>query len=178
MKHPVAIAVTAAFLLGLASAGALRLAVPPDPRPETAGPVDLGAVWAAALPDLSGRQQAIGQWRGKVLVLNFWAPWCPPCRKEIPGFIRLQRQYGAQGLQLVGVGLDSADKVSAYADATGIPYPLLLGEAAASDLARAAGNSLGGLPYTLVLDRQGNPVASHTGGLDEARLEALIKPLL
>ncbi|MFA5081845.1 MAG: TlpA disulfide reductase family protein, partial [Hydrogenophilaceae bacterium] len=130
MKHPVAIAITAALLLGLASAGALRLAAPPEPRPGMAEPVDLGAVWAAALPDLAGRSQAIGQWRGKVMVLNFWAPWCPPCRKEIPGFIRLQRQYGAQGLQFVGVALDAADKVGAYADAEAIPYPLLLGEAA------------------------------------------------
>lgn len=178
MKHPVAIAVTAAILLGLVSAGALRLAVPPGPHTETAAGVDLGAVWAAALPDLAGSSQPLGQWRGKVLVLNFWAPWCPPCRREIPGFIRLQQRYGAQGVQFVGVALDSPGKVVAYADATGINYPLLLGEAAAVELARAAGNGSGGLPYTLVLDRQGNPVANHTGALDETRLQALLEPLL
>ncbi|TCJ17103.1 TlpA family protein disulfide reductase [Parasulfuritortus cantonensis] len=178
MKHPVATAVAAALALGLVSTGALRLALPPPPAPSSVEAVEIGAVWAAALPDLGGRSQPLAQWRGKVLVLNFWAPWCPPCRREIPGFIRLQQAYGSRGLQFVGVALDTPDKVAAYADAAGIPYPLLLGDEAAASLARAAGNHLGGLPYTVVFDRRGNAVASHTGALAEERLEDLVKPLL
>lgn len=178
MKYPVTLALGAALVLALITAAALRLAAPPEPPAGSADAVDLGAVWAAALPDLAGNRQPLAQWRGKVLVLNFWAPWCPPCREEIPGFIRVQGRYAGGGLQIVGVALDLPDKVAAYADATGIPYPLLLGESEASALARAAGNHLGGLPYTVILDRRGNAVASQTGALDEARLEALIKPLL
>lgn len=177
MKHPVALAIAAALLLGLVSAGALRLAVPP-PTPTATEGIDPAAVWAAELPDLAGRPQALAQWRGKVLVLNFWAPWCPPCRQEIPGFARLHRRHAGAGLQFVGVSLDAPDKVRAYADSADIPYPLLLGEAAAAELARAAGNRSGGLPYTVVFDRRGNAITSHVGALDEARLASLIEPLL
>ena len=178
MKHPVALAVAAAVLLGLASSGALRLAVPRAPEPTAVEAVDLAALWTAELPDLAGRRQGLAQWRGKVLVLNFWAPWCPPCRKEIPGFVRLHHEYGGRGLQFVGVALDEAGKVRAYVDAEAIDYPILLGDASAAMLAQAAGNRLGGLPYTLVLDRQGKPVASLTGAVAEDRLEQLVKPLL
>lgn len=178
MKHPITLAVSVALLLVLASAAALRLTTPPGPVAATTDPVDPGAIWTATLPDLAGNRQPLDQWRGKVLVLNFWAPWCPPCRQEIPGFIRLQQAYGAQGLQFVGIALDMPDKVRAYADEADITYPLLLGDAEAAGLARAAGNQLGGLPYTVVLDRRGNPTATLTGGIDETRMEALIKPLL
>jgi thiol-disulfide isomerase/thioredoxin len=178
LKYPVALAVSAALLLALICIAVLRLVSPAEPGNGATEAVDVGAIWNAALPDLAGNRQPIAQWRDKVLVLNFWAPWCPPCREEIPGFIRLQRQYGERGLQFVGIALDSAEKVRAYADEVGITYPLLVGGASASELAHAAGNRLGGLPYTVVLDRRGAPIATITGGIDEARMEAMIKPLL
>jgi thiol-disulfide isomerase/thioredoxin len=81
----------------------------------------------AGCVDLAGKAQALRQWQGKVLVLNFWAPWCPPCREEIPDFIRLQERHGQAGLQFVGVALDDPDKVAAFVDETGINYPILLG---------------------------------------------------
>ncbi len=143
--------------------------------PETVRPA---ALWDARLPDLAQRPQAMRQWRGKVLLVNFWAPWCPPCRKEIPDFIRLQARLGGQGLQFVGVALDEADKVQAYADETGINYPVLLGGVEGVDLSREAGNRLGGLPYSVLFDRQGKAVATFSGAVTESRLEALVKPLL
>ena len=144
----------------------------------TVAEVNHAAVWDAQLPDLAGQTQALKQWQGKVVVLNFWAPWCPPCRKEIPGFIRQQDSLGVQGLQIVGVALDEAEKVQAYADETGINYPILLGEMQAVALGQAAGNRLGGLPYTAIFNRQGQVVATLVGELDEARLITLVKPLL
>lgn len=135
-------------------------------------------LWAAELPDLEGRRQTLAQWRGQVVVLNFWAPWCPPCRKEIPGFIRLQQRYGAQGLQFLGVALDRPEPVREYVQAEGINYPILLGGMAAAMLGQAAGNPQGGLPYTLILDRQGQPVISLLGAVSERRMEELIHPLL
>lgn len=140
--------------------------------------VRVDRVWAAELPDLDGQRQALTRWRGQVVVLNFWAPWCPPCRREIPGFIRLQQRYGPQGLQFLGVALDQPEAVLEYVQAAGINYPILLGGMTAVMLGQAAGNPQGGLPYTLILDRQGRPVITLLGAVSEQRMEALIRSLL
>lgn len=140
--------------------------------------VDISGVWNATLPDLVRQNQPLNQWLGKVTVLNFWAPWCPPCRKEIPGFIRLQQRLGSQGLQIVGVALDEAEKVQAYVDETGMDYPILLGGMKAVELGLAAGNRLGGLPYTVVFDRRGKAVATLMGEVAEERLAGIVEPLL
>lgn len=140
--------------------------------------VNIAGVWATTLPDLAQQPQPLKQWLGKVMVINFWAPWCPPCRKEIPGFIRLQERLGGQGLQIVGVALDEADKVQAYVDETGMDYPILLGGMKAVELGQAAGNRLGGLPYTVVFDRRGNAVATLVGEVAEERLAHIVEPLL
>ncbi|MDO9224978.1 MAG: TlpA disulfide reductase family protein [Pseudomonadota bacterium] len=134
--------------------------------------------WAASLPDLAHQRQPLTQWLGKVVVVNFWAPWCPPCRNEIPGFIALQDQHGAAGLQFIGVALDEHDKVAAFVESEGINYPTLLGGGEAVELGRIAGNRLGGLPYTVVFDRKGNAVAGLTGEVSRERMEALVQPLL
>jgi len=178
VRHPVAIGLAAALAISLGWFAGVRFLSPAPEGASAASSVQVAELWSANLPDLSSRNQPLKQWQGKVLVLNFWAPWCPPCREEIPGFIRLQEKYGARGLQFVGVALDEAAKVEAYVDEVGIPYPILLGEMDAVRLGQAAGNRLGGLPYTLILDRQGHPVDQVTGGLDEARLESLVAPLL
>jgi thiol-disulfide isomerase/thioredoxin len=178
LKHPLLIGLS--FGVGMALLGlfAYRHFEPAGDARQAVHGVDLQAVWSASLPDMAGRSQALAQWQGRVLVVNFWAPWCPPCRAEIPGFMRLQARHGAAGLQFVGIALDDPDKVRAYVAEAGITYPILLGGPDAAQLARAAGNRLGGLPYSVVFDRQGNPVAAHTGGLDEDRVERLIEPLL
>ena len=152
-----------------------------EPAPEASGAaseVRSAELFAATLPDLDGVKQPLSQWQGKVLVINFWAPWCPPCREEIPGFVHLQDKHGEHGLQFIGIALDEPDKVQAFMDESGINYPILLGGAEAVGLNRAAGNRLGGLPYTVVLDRQGKAVATFTGLVEEPALEALITPLL
>lgn len=149
-----------------------------EPAPAAPAEVRAAHFWEASLPDLDGRRQPLSQWLGKVVVVNFWAPWCPPCRREIPGFMALQAQYGAQGLQFVGVALDEHDKVRAYVDGEGIDYPILLGGGEAVELGRIAGNRLGGLPYTVVFDRKGKAIAGLTGEVSRERMEALVKPSL
>lgn len=178
MISPKAKLVLVALAFGVASWAAQRFASPPEPLVEAPSEVRQAVVWDSRLPDLAGRIQSLNQWQGKVLVLNFWAPWCPPCRKEIPDFVRLQERHGKAGLQFVGVALDDPDNVAAFADKTGINYPILLGGEDGTTLSMAAGNRLGGLPYTVVFDRRGKAVATLTGGVTEARLEALVKPLL
>ena len=135
-------------------------------------------VYAARLPDLKGASQVLGQWRGQVLVVNFWATWCAPCREEIPGFVKLQERYGARGLRIVGVAIDQPDKVAEFAREFHVNYPLLTGGLGIIDLLRQSGNRAGVLPYTLVIDRGGNLVSREPGGLKEARLEGIIQPLL
>ena len=141
-------------------------------------PAAVQALLAAPLPDLKGGKQALDSWHGRVLVVNFWATWCAPCREEIPEFVRMQDRYGARGLQFVGVAIDVPDKVGEFAREFGINYPLLLAGVETMALMRESGNRAGVLPYTLVLDRQGNIAARHPGGLKEASLEAIIRPLL
>jgi thiol-disulfide isomerase/thioredoxin len=130
------------------------------------------------LPDMDGQRRSLEQWRGKVLVVNFWATWCAPCREEIPAFIKVQEKLGAKGLQVVGIAVDQKDKVRPYAAEMKINYPILVGDLEAIDLARQAGNRLGGLPFTVVFDRQGTAIHSQLGGINQQKLEALVEPLL
>lgn len=136
------------------------------------------AVMSARLVDLDGRQQPVNQWRGKVLVVNFWATWCAPCRAEIPAFVRLQEKYRSRGLQFVGVAIDQRDKVQAFAREFGINYPVLLGEIDTVEISRQAGNRIGALPFTLVFDRNGRIVSRELGETKETKLDALVQSLL
>lgn len=142
------------------------------------GPDPAQALFATRLPDLSGTPQPISQWRGRVLVINFWATWCAPCREEIPVFVRMQDRLGPRGLQFVGIAIDDAAKVRAFAQEFGINYPQLLGAIDTVELSRQAGNRAGVLPYTLILDRRGRIASRLPGGVKEAALEALVEPLL
>lgn len=93
-------------------------------------------------------------------------------------FVRLQQRHGARGLQFVGIAIDQRDKTAEFAREFGINYPVLMGDIAAVELSRRAGNRAGALPFTLVFDRQGRLAATHLGDLKEAKLESLVLPLL
>ena len=135
-------------------------------------------VLSVRVADVKGGTQSLEQWRGQVLVVNYWATWCAPCREEIPGFVRLQERYGSRGLQFVGIAIDQPDKVAEFAGEFRINYPLLLGGLETIELLRQAGNRAGVLPYTLVIDRKGILVSREQGGLKEAKLERIIQSLL
>jgi len=139
---------------------------PGTPRPEF------------VLPDLEGHPRQVSEWDGRVLVVNFWATWCPPCLREIPHFIDLQTRYRDQGLVFVGIAIDEPGAVRELVQQLGVNYPVLLGDAEASEVSVRYGNALGGLPYTVVLDRQGRVALTHTGEVPIARLEGVVRPLL
>jgi thiol-disulfide isomerase/thioredoxin len=145
---------------------------------ESSKSVSAEAVFQAEFTDLTGKTQPLAQWQGKVLIVNFWATWCPPCLAEIPVFIQLQKEYGAQGVQFVGIAIDQKSKVQSYADEAGMNYPVLQGDLDGIDLARRTGNAQGGLPYTVIIDRSGNIVTTQLGKLSHEKLEGIIKPLL
>jgi len=130
-----------------------------------------------SLPDLENKLHSNSEWDGKVVVVNFWATWCPPCVAEIPLFIELQKKYGKQGLQFVGVAIDDAESVKNFADAMGINYPILL-EQKRGTVAQSFGNSLGALPFTAVVNRQGAIVDKQMGGISRQELMTMIQPLL
>lgn len=143
-------------------------------------PTSSGAetIFAASLPDLQGTDQPISQWRGKVMVVNFWATWCEPCRDEIPEFIELQKQFSSQGLVFIGIAVDQKEKVAAFSKEMGINYPILVGGMPAMRLAGAAGNPQGALPFTVVIDRSGKITDTRLGRLSRSKLESMLKPLL
>jgi thiol-disulfide isomerase/thioredoxin len=136
------------------------------------------AILEASLPDLQGDDQAVSQWLGKVMVVNFWATWCTPCREEIPEFIEAQNKYGDQGLIFVGIAIDQPDKVKMFSQEFGINYPVLIGSFNTWSLLEAAGNRMSALPYTVVLNRSGEIVDTYLGRVNLKKLEKLVEPLL
>jgi thiol-disulfide isomerase/thioredoxin len=125
-----------------------------------------------------GAVHNLSRWQGKVLVVNFWATWCEPCREEIPALMRVQDKTSAKGVQIVGIGIDDAAKINEFVRALHIRYPIAVAGLQAVEITRKLGNAVGGLPYTLVLDRSGGLVASHLGALTEERLDTILRPLL
>ena len=132
---------------------------------------------AFRLTDTEGKQRSSHEWDGKVRVINFWATWCPPCRKETPMFVELQEKYGASGLQFIGIAIDDADKVQDFMDTYGINYPMLIGEDDAIAVAKQYGNQFGALPYTVIIDRSGQIRHVQRGELKEAVAEKTLRPL-
>lgn len=171
---------TAALLIAVAGFGVFawkqveRAATPEAAIPE----MGLVQLQATRLPDASGKPQALADWKGKVLVVNFWATWCPPCRKEMPAFSRIHAKMADKGVQFVGIGIDSPSAIKEFALQTPVSYPLLIGGSEGLELIRTLGNPTGALPYTIVLGRDGQPALSRLGMIEEAELEKLLTPLL
>jgi len=135
------------------------------------------ALWQLRFPDGEGRQQPMSQWRGQVVVLNFWASWCAPCREEMPDFVDLRTRFHPRGVEFVGIAIDNPANVAQFLQRQPVNYPILIGEGAAHSLARQLGNPSGALPYTIVLDRDGSIALSHLGRLPRATLEGALSKI-
>ncbi len=128
------------------------------------------------LTSLDGKAIKLSDFKGKVVVLNFWATWCPPCRREVPDFVALQKQYADKGLVIIGVSLDEggAAVVKPFVKKMGINYPVVMGD----QKTIAAYGGVQVVPTTFIIDKTGKVAAQHEGGADRATFEAEIKPLL
>ena len=135
------------------------------------------ALLAARYPDLDGQVRRLRDYRGRVVICNFWATWCAPCREEVPLLVAAKRQWANKSVEIVGIGIDSADKIREFAKTYQINYPLLIANGSALELIRKLGNRAGALPFTVVLDRTGSLVDQHLGALTAADLRRLAESL-
>lgn len=133
---------------------------------------------SARFPDLAGTPRQLLEWRGKVIVCNFWATWCLPCREEVPLLVSSRTKFSPKGAEIVGIGIDNGDKIRQFAKDFQINYPVLVGDAASLDLMRKLGNQAGALPYTVVVNRQGAIVYRRLGILRQADLHNVLEGLL
>lgn len=131
-----------------------------------------------SLPDLADRPQPIEQWQGKILIINFWATWCPPCLKEMPEFVKLQEEYKDRGLQFVGIAIEEKQPVQEYLQRINVNYPILIGGEGATLLAQQLGNLINTVPFTVIVNQQGQIVHRQLGELTRQKALEFIEPLL
>jgi len=129
-----------------------------------------------ALPDLNGQEQRMAQWDGKLVLLNFWASWCAPCREEMPLLEQTQKKYAPQGVQVIGIAVDELQSVKDFLATLEITYPVLLNTPGKSpDLSTLYGNERGVLPYSVLIDRDGRIISQHTGSFSASNLQEWLK---
>jgi len=147
--------------------------------PKTAGSDIVGKKRPAfELKDLQDKLRNIDEWNGKVLLVNFWATWCPPCKREMPAFIELYEQYNEQGFEIIGIALDDKESVQNFVDTLGVDYTIMAAEYKGLELSRIYGNHIGALPFSVFVDRDGIIKFSHAGELSKKQVEDIIRPLL
>ena len=115
------------------------------------------------------------EWQKKVLVVNFWASWCPPCVEEMPTLDQLQKDFLQQNVLFVGIGIDSPSNIREFLIKTPVSYPIVIGGLEGSNIAKQMGNSSGALPYTVIINTKGKAVYSKLGKISEDELRKAIK---
>ncbi len=131
-----------------------------------------------SLPDLSGKLHSISEWQGKIRVINFWATWCPPCRKEIPDLIALQQAYATKGVEVIGIAIDDREAVADYLKETKINYPVLMGSDEGVTLARQLGNTVDAIPFTIIVNLQGKIIFRQPGEFSKEKILEIITPFI
>lgn len=131
-----------------------------------------------ALPDTDGKPLSLKSWPGKWLLVNFWATWCAPCMHEIPSLIAAQGQYQKVGLQIVGVAMDDAEDVRKLMKDKQFNYPSMVGDEHVQTVMEQFGNTLGALPYTVLIDPDGVIRYIELGGVDGPKLDMLMQRFL
>ena len=165
-----------ALALGFGGFGAWMAA-----RRYSLGDADAAAIallHGLTLPDAASRPVALADLRGRPMLVNFWATWCPPCVEEMPELSGFDAEFRARGLQIVGIGIDSASNIREFSDKTPMSYPLLVAGASGLELVRRLGNTSGALPFTVIVDRAGQVTWRTLGRFRTAELRAAILKIL
>jgi thiol-disulfide isomerase/thioredoxin len=150
--------------------------VPAAAAPATEQPAQLEVVThpAFTLPDVSGTDRQFSEWAGKNRILNFWATWCAPCRREIPLLKAFQNEQGDNGFQVIGIAVDLPESVANYAEAAQFNYPVLVGEQDAMAIAESSGVEFVGLPFTMFVASDGELLGAYVGELHQSHLDEIV----
>lgn len=140
--------------------------------PDPAEPTAVDQLFASTLPDPQGRDQPLARWKGRPLVVNFWATWCAPCVEEMPELDQLAKDSAKKNINIIGIGIDSAANVAQFAEKFKISYPLYVSGLRGTELAREFGNASGGLPYTVLIGPDGQVRKTYLGRLKFDELKA------
>ena len=130
---------------------------------------------AFELDGLDGNKRQFSEWDGKHRIINFWATWCAPCRREIPLLKAFQEQHGADDFQVIGIAVEFPEPVIAYAEETQFNYPILVGEQDAMAVAESSGISFIGLPFTMIVAKDGTLVGAHMGEVHQQHLDDIVR---
>jgi thiol-disulfide isomerase/thioredoxin len=167
-KNILAIGLLAILCLGAGAYVGMRQM---QPAPDSAA---VSRLLAQTMKDAGGQEHALSQWKDKPLVVNFWATWCPPCVEEMPELSALQNEIAPKGVQIIGIGIDSPSNIAEFASKYKIGYPIYTAGIDATALAKQLGNPSGGLPFTVLVARDGSVRKSYLGRL---KMEELRKDI-
>lgn len=149
-----------------------------DTQVKSGGNLSTQALFAATFPDEKGQPQALKKYAGKIVVLNFWATWCEPCREEMPELSKLHSTYQNQNLVVLGVAVDDVAAISNFAKETKVSYPLFAADMQGMEIATNLGNDKGVLPYTVIIKADGSVAKTYFGRVTQQLLEKTLKTLL
>ena len=135
-------------------------------------------LFAATLPNEKGQPQQLKQYQGKIVVLNFWATWCEPCREEMPELSQLHDAYKNKNLVVLGVAVDDVAAISEFSKETKVSYPLFAADVQGMDIAAGLGNDKSALPYTVIIKADGSVAKTYFGRITKPLLEQALSNLL
>ena len=174
----VTVVVAVALLAPLFARSVQAQSAPTKPAGAAQPQVSSTPLFAASFKDFDRQLQPLAQYKGQPMVVYFWATWCTSCKREVPELKALYEKYKSRKLQVIGISVDNTDKVREFAKEYAINYTLLLGSNDAIALSKQLGNSVGGLPFAVVIDAKGNIVKTVLGEAPPGHFEELVRPLL